>query len=319
MEKKVLITGGTGFIGKALTKKMLENGYKVRILTRKAPAKSNGGVEYVQGSYDNTASLTSAVSGCSAIFHLAAAISGHCAEDYELANALATANLVSACIAAHPQPESFIYVSSLAAGGPSSDPGDPRTEAKGASPASDYGRTKLAGEKELDRLPQSIKRVTLRPPIVYGKNDAGISKIARWVKRGFMVNMCQGETFFSFIFLDDLVDALYTALANPATNGKTYYVCEDKTYTWTFFIAELARAMNKKMPFMLTMSPCKLRLLGKVYSAVSKVLGTEPVFNPDKAREASAGHWIASPKLWMRDTDWKGWTPLSDGIKKTFS
>ena len=320
MNKTVLITGGTGFIGRALARKMLSCGYRVRVLTRKDPASLNlPDIEFVQGSYEDVDSLAKAISGCHAVFHLAALISGCETQDFVKANAVATANMVSGCIKASPQPEAFIYASSIAAGGPSQDKDNPRVESMGAAPVSDYGRTKLAGEKELLRLPPEVKTVVLRPPMVYGRSDIGLSKTARWVNRGFMVNMCQGETYFSFIYVEDFINVLYTALVSPATAGKTYYVCEDKQYQWTYFIGEMAKAMGKKMPTMITLPPGQLMLLGKVYARLAKLLHAEAAFHPDKAREAAAGNWIASPKLWMQDTGWKCWTPLTEGMSKSFT
>jgi nucleoside-diphosphate-sugar epimerase len=167
-------------------------------------------------------------------------------------------------------------------------------------------------------LPPEIRRVVLRPAIVYGKNDSGISKIAHWVRRGVMVNMCGGETLFSFTYIADLADALVTAEKNPALSGKTYFICEEKTYPWTYFIAGLADAMGKKPPLMLTLSPGALHIVGKVYQTVAPLFGAEPAFNTDKALEACAGNWIASPRRWMQDTGRADWTPLEEGLRKTF-
>jgi len=181
--------------------------------------------------------------------------------------------------------------------------------------------TKLEGEKRLAMLPPQVERVILRPPVVYGKNDSGISKIASWIKRGVMLNpgAAGRESFFSFIFLDDLVKVLRTAVDDKNVAGKTYYVCEDMTYTWSFFVKQIAFAMDRKMPFMIKTSRSKTLSLGRIYETFAKLAGITPVFNLDKAKEACAGHWTASPKKWMADTGQAGWTPLPEGIKATFT
>jgi len=316
--RKALITGGTGFIGRALAAKLLEKGYAVRILTRGDPSKvSMPGAEGVQASFKDITSLKKAVEGCDVIFHLAAALFAYSYEEFEAANTSATGNLASAC--SNSNTKRFVYVSSLAAGGPSKDPSRPRAEASEDAPVSFYGATKLGGEKELaKKLDPTIEKVILRPPIVYGKNESGFSKISQWVNRGIMINAGSGTTYFSFIFLDDLIDALIIAAENENVAGKTYFVCEDSIYTWDFFINTMAHVMSKKKPVIINLSQTALNIIGMIYEKVCKVFGFPPIFNRDKAKEAYAGHWIASPEKWMTDTGWKKWTPLEEGLKKSF-
>jgi nucleoside-diphosphate-sugar epimerase len=319
--RTALITGGSGFIGRALSNRLVAQGWKVRVTTRKDPAKikASAGMELVRVDYADKESLRRAVEGCDAVFHLAAAIFACSFGEFETANSTSTANLVAACAQAQKKPECFVYVSSLAAGGPSQNAARPRTEDMTPSPVSDYGKTKLGGEKALGALPPDIRRVVLRPAIVYGKNDSGISKIALWVRRGLMINMCAGEVMFSFTYIDDLVDSLVEAEKTPALSGSEYFICEEKSYPWTTFIATLATAMGKPMPRLLTLSPGPMRAAGVIYQTLASIFGFEPAFNVDKAREACAGHWTASPKKWMQATGRTTWTELDEGVRKTFA
>ena len=77
--------------------------------------------------------------------------------------------------------------------------------------------------------------------------------------------------------------------------------------------------MGVKKPFMPTLPPRLMLVAGYIYAALARLAGVAPEFNPDKAREASAGHWISSPEKWMRDTGYSGWTPLPEGLRKTFA
>lgn len=315
--KTVALTGGTGFIGGALAKALLARGYAVRIFTRGNPARRLEGAQYEVVSFENKESLKKAADGADFVVHMAAVLFSRTRAGFEKANVAGTANLVGAVGALAKPPEKFIYISSLAAGGPSADPASPRSEEIPDAPVSDYGRTKLGGEKEVMRLPPFVRRTILRPPIVYGRNEYAVSKIAHWVKKGFMVNAGASGSF-SFVYVDDLVAAIITALENPATDGNTYYICENHAYAWKTFIAMLAAAMGVKMPLMLDLPRPLLCALGLVYEAVSWLGGAEPVFNRDKAREGAAPNWTASSSKWELDTAWPGWTSLEDGIKKTF-
>jgi nucleoside-diphosphate-sugar epimerase len=314
--KTVAITGGTGFIGGTLAEALLGRGYAVRIFTRSQPRRRLEGAQYAVVSFDDADSLRKAAEGADFVVHMAAMLFSRTRAGFEKANVAGTANLAAAAASLARPPEKFVYISSLAAGGPSAE-NSPRTEETPDAPVSNYGRTKLGGEKEVLRLPAAVRRTILRPSIVYGPNEYAVSKIAAWVKKGFMVN-AGGAGSFSFVYVDDLVQAVITALENPATDGNTYYICENRAYIWKDFIAMLAKAMGVKMPFMLDLPRPLLSALGLAYEAVSLIGGAEPVFNRDKAREGAAPNWAASSLKWERDTAWKGWTSLEDGIKKTF-
>ncbi len=317
--KTAAITGGTGFIGSALARALLAKGYKVRIFTRRIPGKRLDDVEYAVVSFDDAETLRTAAEGADFIIHMAAVLFSRTRAGFDKANITGAANLVKAVAGLSKPPSKLIYISSLAAGGPSSSAAVPRDESMPDAPVSGYGASKLGGEKAIGELPAAIRRTILRPPIVYGKNEFAVSKIAQWVRKGFMVNAGSSDGAFSFIHVDDLTAAIITAMEDPATDGQTYYVCENRTYAWHTFIELLAGAMKVKMPFMLDLPKSLLSALGLVYEAVSLVGGEEPVFNRDKAKEGAAANWIANSSKWERDTGRQTWTGLEEGIKKTFS
>lgn len=314
----VLITGGNGFIGSALTDRLLQEGYQVRILTRKTPKvqPANPAVSLVKADYNDIHSIEKAMQGCEGVFHLAAAIFGFNYHDFESANITNTQHVVTAanntpCI------KTFVHVSSLAASGFATDLNTPRTENMTPNPVSDYGRTKLGGEQAVKTLRPGVKWTILRPPIVYGKNDSGVSKIALWVKRGLMVNT-SGNGYFSFVHVSDLVEALYTAYVRPDTGGETYFITEEQIYPWTYFIEEMARAMNVSKPFMPSAPKWTMNTAAKIYEICAKLTGTQPALNYDKVTEATIpGHWICSGQKWHALTG-QQFTPLKEGLKKSF-
>lgn len=313
--KTIAVTGGTGFVGRALSKALLEKGFAVRVITRKKPAAMMDNTAYAEADFSDVDSLKRALSGADAAVHLAAALFCRSKEDFMRANAGGTANLAAAA-GATPTLRKLVYISSLAAGGPSSAEA-PRTEGMKDAPVSFYGLSKLEGEKAVKGFSGSF--VILRPPIIYGKKDSGFSKIAEWVKKGVMVNAGSAGGRFSFVYLDDLVNAILAALETSKFDGGTFYVCESRSYAWKDFIAMLAAGMGVKMPLMLSLPPRAVHAIGWLYEAVTAVTGAEPMMNRDKAREASAPNWTASPALWEKTSGSSDWTPLEEGIKKTFN
>jgi len=313
--KTIAVTGGTGFVGKALSRALLAKGYGVRILSRRPPADPLPGAAYAVADFADPESLKRALAGADAVVHLAAALFCRSREAFLKANAAGTANLVAAAVA-ETALKKIVYISSLAAGGPAGQ--RPRTEADPDAPVSGYGLSKLEGEKAVKKFSGGA-HVILRPPIVYGKKDFGFSKIAEWVRRGIMVNAGSSGGRFSFVYLDDLVQAIVAALETRKFDGGTFYVCEGRDYAWREFIALLAAGMGVKMPLMLSLPPWAVYAVGWFYETVTAVTGAEPAMNRDKAREASAPNWTASPALWEKTAGTASWTTLEAGIKKTFS
>ena len=318
MKPTILITGGNGFIGRALTDKLLQEGFNVRIATRRKPAKqpANPAVTLVQTDYDSISSLKQALEGCQGVFHLAAAIFGFNRQDFEKANVFHTRQVVQA-VNQTEGISTFVHVSSLAASGFAADKAHPRTEVMDPAPVSDYGRTKLGGEEAVKTLRPGVKWTIIRPPIVYGRNDSGVSKIALWVKRGIMVNT-SGNGYFSFVHVDDLVQALWQAYRRPETAGQTYFVAEPETYSWDYFITEMARSMRCHKPFMPSAPKWAMHVAAFIYETVARVTGTQPALNYDKVAEAAIpGHWICSSKKWT-DLTGQQFTPLKEGLAKSF-
>jgi len=314
---KALITGGTGFVGRALTARLLADGNAVRVLSRNPQAQAAPGIEYLKADYSSPEKLAAAVDGCDLVFHLAATLFAADEQEFIKANVQATANLTQACNGAERPPKAVVYLSSLAAGGPSENPDIPRDESVPEAPVSAYGRTKLGGEQELSSLRPEIRRVILRAPIVYGPNDSGVSVIAKWVKLGLMLNPGGGKARFSFIFIDDLVASLYRAGTDNGLSG-LYYVTERAAYEWRQFLLDMAKAMGSRPPLMLSIPELPLKLAALASELGAKMLGKAPVFNRDKARESLAGHWVCTAARWEKETGLTSWTPLSVGLKKTF-
>ncbi len=317
MKPTVLITGGNGFIGRALTDKLLREGYQVCILTRRAVSRpANPSVSLVQADYTDVFSLKNALVGCEGVFNLAGAIFGFNYQDFERGNVTPVKNLVQA-VNQTSSVKTFVHVSSLAASGFATDPAHPRLEEMPCFPVSDYGRTKLEGEKQIPSLKSTVKWTIIRPPIVYGKNDSGVSKIASWVKRGLMVNT-SGNGYFSFVYVTDLVEALYQAYVRPDTNGQTYFVAEPMDYTWDYFISHMAQAMHVRKPFMPNAPVWMMRSAAWIYERCAQIFGVHPALNYDKVTEAIVpGHWICSGQKW-RNLTGQVFTPLQKGLEQSF-
>ncbi len=315
--RTAVITGGLGFVGQRLCEKLLKEGYKVRIFSRgtyKGPKRKN--VEVVKVDYSNIAALRANLEGVNVVFHLAACLFGYNYQDFYKANVGVSKNLCAAAQGVLGL-ESFVYLSSQAAAGPAKDKNHPIDETCKPDPVSDYGRTKLGAEEYVLAL-QDIHRVILRAPVVFGRNDSGVSKIASWVKRGLMVNTSSGETYFNFIYVEDLIKALFTASTLSKANGQVFFVGEDKSYSWTYFITTMAEKMGVSKPFMFTLPLWALKIVAWCYENLAKIFKFTPALNYDKVREAAIkGDWVFTSKKWNTLTHQK-FTPLEQALEESF-
>ncbi|MDR1684231.1 MAG: NAD-dependent epimerase/dehydratase family protein [Elusimicrobiota bacterium] len=313
--KKAIITGGRGFIGAKLAEKLAALGYEVKIFSRRANA-ADARVAAVN--YGDVENLAAAMRGAHIIFHLAAVLFAYNKEEFYKGNAEVTKNLALAAAKAGGI-EKFVYLSSQAAAGPSEYRTNPRREEDVEAPVSDYGITKLEGERVLaQNLPPEIKHVILRAPVVYGRDDSGVSKIASFVRSGVMVNTSSGATCFNFIYADDLIEALVTAATDGRTDNQTYFVCENKNYNWEYFINAMARAMGKPAPFMFTLPYFMLEVIAFIYSGLARIFNFTPALNYDKVKEAAIkGHWVCNPNKWISLTEQK-FTPLEEGLLRSY-
>lgn len=307
---KITITGATGFIGSNLIKQLKTKKYEIVGLTRKESFIKDG-IKYIKTNYHDVSHLLENINS-DIVIHLAATLFARNKREFIYENVNTTKNIVEASI--KNGVKKIIYLSSLAAGGPSKDLAKPRDEEQEDSPVSYYGLSKLMGEKEVKKF---NNWVILRPPIVYGPRDDGFSTIAKWVRKGIIISPSNIHSRFSFIFVDDLVKCIVKTIEDDIKN-EIFYVCENNTYSWSEFIEEMAKSMKIKKPRIIKMPNGLMKMAALSFEIFSYILKARPVLNRDKVREALTYHWIASPRKWEERTGFKNWTTIKEGFKKTF-
>ncbi len=125
MTLRALVTGASGFIGSTLVEELNTLGFEVRALMRASSSLGNLGTarfEKVIGDLSDAESLRRAVQGVDYVFHLAGSIAAPTREAYFEHNAEGTRKVAEAIVSANPDLKRLVFVSSLAAGGPSSGP-----------------------------------------------------------------------------------------------------------------------------------------------------------------------------------------------------
>lgn len=205
---RLLLTGGSGFVGRRLAALALRDGHNVTALSRdpQAAERAAPGVRWLAADLAQPGDLGPRLAAAKpdAVIHLAALIKGT-AEQLAAVNVEATAALLAA-LRKLPAPPRFVYVSSFAVED---------------TPPTPYSESKLAAEEVVraGKLPFVI----LRPALVYGPNDAGntLPLVAK-LRAGSMWLPAGGRTRIQPVFVDDVARACLEAASRPAAVGHSY-------------------------------------------------------------------------------------------------
>jgi len=234
MMRRALVTGATGFIGRYLVKELLSRGWEITCLVRpesQTKLLRRIPVRVIKGPANDRRILEKALQDQDYVFHLAARIRGTSQHEYELANHRFTKDLVQACLTVNPVLKRFVYVSSIAAAGPSA-PGLIHDETNPSSPVSEYGRTKLKGEEAVKAHWEKLSSTIIRPPNVYGAGQQETELLIKLIgKRIYPVLKERGKTT-SLIYIKDLITGILQAALSPKAIQEIYFLTDGQFYSW---------------------------------------------------------------------------------------
>lgn len=317
--KKVLVTGGTGFVGSHLVELLLHKGYAVTCLVRdpqKLQWLTGLEVDVATGDCLQPETLDSAVRNVSAVFHVAGLTKARKVRDYYEVNQIGTRNVLEACERSNAKLEKFVLVSSLAAAGPGRD-GKPVKAIDTPQPVSDYGRSKLLAEQEALMYKDRFPVVILRPSAVYGPRDRDMYELFRWAARGITLEISGGKRFLHFCYVGDLARAILLAAEQKTRSGSIYFVAEDRPYSWSEFRQALlttggVTSLTIKIPYFLAY------LIG-IASEFGSLFTSRPALtNRQKVREASQRYWTGDLAPIEKELGFKAMYPLEQGLKITW-
>lgn len=324
-----LVTGATGFVGANLAEQLSQRGWDVRCLVRD-PARAEHlrqlGVEVEIGSLDDPASLARAVRGVDLVFHAAGRVHALGENQFTADNVVGTRNVAEAC-ARESQPPTLVFISSLAAAGPSVA-GQPRREGEVDQPISAYGRSKLAAERTAAEWAGEIPLSIVRPPIIFGPRDRSSLKLFRSVNFA-RLHPVPGlrQLPVSLVHVEDLCDALLRVAESgtrvaPIGNGSfaiapaTYYVAAERTVTYGDLGRLAARALGRRVA-VTPLPRFMFWVVGGAVEVIGRVRGKPGLLNLDKIREAMASGWECSDAKLRQELGYQQAASLEDRFQQT--
>jgi nucleoside-diphosphate-sugar epimerase len=249
---KVLVTGATGFLGRNLVPRILQEGHEVVVLVRKTSNTEDlpKEVQVREAEILDINSLRPVVQDIDVVIHLAAYFDFY-PSDEELmfkVNVEGTKNLMNACVGTHV--ERFIYCSTTETMGAISLP--PATEETELRPDYSYGESKILAERAIREITSStgLAHVILRPTGVMGEGDLYVMyEVTQQLYYGkvFALPRNLGARFM-YTHIDDVVSGFVSALAPESALNQTIILCPDESMSWQEFVEVMTTHLGVKPP-----------------------------------------------------------------------
>ena len=213
--KKILILGGTGFVGRHLCEKLAEGDYRTTVLTRR---RANANhlqmlpmVDVIEGSASDAATLIPLMAGHDAVVNLVAILHGN-EEAFDKAHVQLPLTLVKACDAAGQR--RIVHVSSLGAD---------------LAAPSMYQRSKARGEAVLSSSGLDVSM--LRPSVIFGAEDKFLNTFASLQKMLPFIPLAGSTARFQPVWVEDVASALVKCIEDRSTIGQTFEACGPDVFT----------------------------------------------------------------------------------------
>jgi dihydroflavonol-4-reductase len=309
------VTGGTGFVGSHLVDRLLQSGSDVRCLVRDRSRLrwlQGKPVTLVEGDLGSEAIIRDAASGTDAFFHLAGATAASSRESYFKINAEGCRVAGKASLEAPDPPGIFIYVSSQAAVGPGLS-GNVATESRPPRPVTDYGRSKLEGERILSEM-GPLPLVTVRPPAVYGPRDKELLPLFKLASKGFLP-VLNRAAMLSLVHVEDLVRGI-AAVAERSRIGETYFLTHPAPVSAADLPGLFGDALGRRVVGV-NIPHGVLAAAASVSESWGRFRGQMPVFNRQKVRELTAENWVCSHENARDRIGFSAGITISDGLAQT--
>ena len=304
--KKILVTGATGFIGKAVIQKLLIQEFTVSALVRNiSPALPDSVTQIEIGDISTLPKNISVLQNIDVLIHIAARAhimnetENNPLTEFRKVNTTATLNLARQ--AAEAGVKRFIFISSVKVNGEITAPGTSFTSGNTHAPTDPYGLSQFEAEQGLMSLTQNtgMEVVIIRPPLVYGPGvKANFLAMIKWVDKGVPLPLGAIHNKRSLVALDNLVSFICHCINHPKASNEIFLISDNEDVSTTQLLQKVAKALGKKiilLPMPVSLMRVAARLAGKqaiasrlfdslqLDSSKSRdLLGWEPIISMDE-------------------------------------
>lgn len=315
---KVLVTGGTGFIGSHLIEHLLAKDCEIRTIAKdeqNMPESNSQKIEVILADLNGKEDWSHVFDGVEMVYHLAGLTRAKVAREYYQGNYLATKRFVRLCKKHCPHLKRFVYVSSLAATGPCN--GKIVDETSDYHPVSDYGKSKMLAEKEVLKAGKTMPIVIVRPSAVYGPRDRDMYEYFKLIRQGVHPVIGFGKKHLNLIHVEDLVRGIILAGESKKASNQIIFLGSEQAYTNEQIGNAIARVLSCS-PLRIRIPHSLIYFIGATAQFFGMITGKQIFFNIQKAKEAVQSNWDCSVAKARDLLGFRPEIPLLDGMQQTY-
>lgn len=227
---KIALTGASGFIGRNIVKRLLQDKHHLTLLTHRAQTANsdNRQIKTVSGGIDDIQALKKAFEGADIIIHLVGIIVETRKNSFEKTVIEGTKNVVAA--AKQVGNPKIIYISALGTS---------------ANATTKYHQSKYEAEQAI--INSGLEYIIFRPSLVYGEGDGFVSMLSGQIKQlPFTPVIGHGRYLFQPIYIDDLAEAVNASLTKENCIGKIIDLAGDERLEYLQILTHIKQALGKK-------------------------------------------------------------------------
>ncbi len=319
----LLVTGATGLVGSHVAERARKQNIRTRALVRATSDTrllEEWGVEKITGDLTDCDSLRAAVEGVTVIVHCAAKVGDWGPIDgYRRVNVEALEELLILAEATETL-KRFVHISSLGVYEARDHHGTDETEQPSTRGIDGYTLTKVEAERLVEKHihEKNLPATILRPGFIYGPRDRTVlPRLLERIKNENFAFLGSNEKLMNNTYVINLVDAIFAAIANDETLGRTYNISDGKLVTKKEFIATIANSAGYKVPER-TVPLGVARLLANVLERVWKLRRKQeaPVLSHARIKFLGLNLDFCIDKA-KREFDYQPHVDFSQGMRET--
>jgi nucleoside-diphosphate-sugar epimerase len=303
----VAVTGGTGFVGSALIRRLIRANIRVKALARPASAAKCfhlPGLVWIPGELSDARSRRNLVQGVDAVIYCAGSVRGQRAADFAAANVDGVDRMMRT-LCETSEPFRFLLISSLAARKPE---------------LSAYAASKRLGEDLVRQKAAdgNLEWTILRPPAVYGPGDREVLPLLQWLRRGILFVPGNREGRISLIFITDLAQAILDWLWCGSGGGHCYELHDGKAdgYSWED-IRRIGEDLYRRPIHRINIPVGVVKGVAQLNAAAARLTGYRPMLTPGKVKELGHPDWVCDNTQFSSISGWQPRIDLYQGLRRT--
>ena len=321
-KERILITGATGFVGSFIVEEALNKGMEVWAAVRKSSSLrylQDERIHKVELNLSSAGQMTQVLNDVMPdyVVHAAGMTKALHESDFFKVNTEGTKNLITALQTMEMPLKRFVFISSLSVMGAIREE-EPHTEILDTDtpqPNTAYGRSKLAAEiwlKKECRLPFTI----LRPTGIYGPREKDYMLMADSIKKGIDTAVGYKRQDLTFIFVKDVVQAVFRSMKSEKTVAKAYFLSDGKSYSSRDFSDLIIKELGKRHVLRITFPLWVLRIVCAVSDAWMHVTGKLSTLNNDHYNILRQRNWLCNITPAQRDFGYNPEWTLEAGVRE---